>query len=180
MAESCKNSISIVGNEVAKCGLCRLAPGNEELPQHFFRPVPGPGRKPVHPVLRKEKIDAARARSLANAQKKASRNRKTQMIVRKAARAERATERNIIHATKNSGRSNRDGDHIAGDFVTLDTKLQTTRDNPVVMLIELAKVREDAKRAGNPVGGLVLRNRHGLGIVCFLETDFAKILRRIQ
>ncbi len=51
-------------------------------------------------------------------------------ILKQATRAEKTTERNFIHATRNSARSHKDGDHVAGGEITLDTKLQTTREIP--------------------------------------------------
>jgi len=81
---------------------------------------------------------------------------------------------------KNSGRSNKDGDHVAAGEITLDTKLQSKRTNPVILLHELVKVGEDARRAGNWMGALVLRNMNGIGVVAIAEADFARLIQRIQ
>jgi hypothetical protein len=42
-----------------------------------------------------------------------------------------------------------------------------------VNLAELDKVIEDAKRAGNVLGGLVLRNKHDRGVIVFDEKNYA-------
>jgi hypothetical protein len=100
-----------------------------------------------------------------------------QRVNRIAAQAERDTESNIIKATKNSGRSSRDGDHLVAGRITMDTKLQSTRSDPVVRLYELAKVQADAKRAGSLLGCLTLRNKHGVGVVVMSEEDFARMIK---
>jgi hypothetical protein len=57
----------------------------------------------------------------------------------------------------------------------LDTKLQSTREHPVIKLDELAKVRVQAKRAGYPIGALVLRNKFNQGFVVMAEEDYARL-----
>lgn len=170
---SCLNSVESRGEGQSKCLFCRLAPGNENLARDYFKPVDGRSK---HPVLREEKHQKARAKTAESIQKRLSRDRGRQKVQRQAARAEKATERNIIAATKNSGRSNRDGDHTAAGFITLDTKNQSQREHPVVLLSELSKVQSDARNAGNSIGGLVLRNKHGVGVVVFYEQDFARVI----
>lgn len=152
--------------------LCRLAPGNENLSAHYWKPENG---RLKHPALLREKFTKARERKAERIKQKRSADPIRKRVQRQAQRAEKSTERNIIKATKNSGRANRDGDHKAGGFITLDTKNQSLRDNPVVLLIELSKVRNDAMNAGNQIGGLVLRNRHNVGVVVFDEKDFARV-----
>lgn len=175
--EWCQNSVENAGEGRQKCTFCRLAPDNEHVSGQYWRPI---NRLMRHPVLKQEQRDAARGRAQAAHQRRLTRDKGKQRVLRRAGKAEQTTERNIIVATKNSGRSNRDGDHIAAGQITLDTKLQSTRDNPVVLLSELAKVREDAARAGNVIGGLVLRNRSGVGVIVFSEADFARsILSRL-
>jgi hypothetical protein len=109
-----------------------------------------------------------------------NRDRAKIQIQAAAVRAEKRSERNIIHATKNSGRSNRDGDHVLAGRITLDTKLQTTRLNPEIHVHELEKVRSDARRAGNPIGGLILRNENGHGFVVLAEEDFARLVKELK
>jgi hypothetical protein len=132
----------------------------------------------VHPDLQKEKNEARWKRAKDHQAKKLTTDRGKRKLLKKATRAEKTTEHNIIHATKNSGRSNRDGDHVLAEQITLDTKLQSERDHPVVKLEELAKVREDAVRAGMIAGALVIRNRHGVGVVVMAEEDFARVIQR--
>lgn len=86
--------------------------------------------------------------------KKLTADKGKRKVLKLAVRAEKQTERQLIHATKNSGRSNKDGDHVAAGEITLDTKLQSKRTNPVILLHELVKVGEDARRAGNWMGAL--------------------------
>jgi K+/H+ antiporter YhaU regulatory subunit KhtT len=119
------------------------------------------------------------ARARAAQTVRLARDKGKKRIVRKAAKAEKTTEQNIIRSTVNSGRSNKDGDHIAAGSITLDTKMQSTRTDMVVHLEELSKVRDDATRAGNSVGGLVLRNKFGVGVVVIREDDFGKILAQL-
>ena len=172
----CRNSVENAGEGRSKCAFCRLSPDNENLSKHFWSPS---GASTRHPRLEQEKRDARCQRARASHLARLQRDKGKKRIVRRATQAERTTEQNIITATKNSGRSNRDGDHVVAGHITLDTKLQSTREHPVVLLNELAKVREDAERAGNPLGGLVLRNKHGVGVVVFAEQDFARVLSRV-
>ena len=177
----CRNSIQSLGEGRAKCIACRLSPDNEDREiGHHWLPVAGlTGLGRQHPALQREKRDASFARARAAQEKRQGRDSGKRQVLRKAVRAEKTTESNIIRATKNSGRSNRDGDHVAAG-ITLDTKMQSKRDNPVVLLSELSKVREDAKNGGNSIGALVIRNRHGVGVVAIHEDDFAKILEALN
>jgi hypothetical protein len=131
----------------------------------------------AHPVLEHEKALARMQKSRDAQQTRLKKDRGKKKVLQRAEAAEQATGKHLnITATKNSGRSNKDGDHIAAGFITLDTKFQSQRENPVVLLSELTKVRQDATRAKMSIGGLVLRNQHGVGVVVFDETDFARVL----
>jgi hypothetical protein len=173
----CGNSSVRQGFGSGKCGICCLSPTGPASGMRFWKPDT-PGKK--HPGIVKAKKDAKIARATELRIKKQGVDKAKRTILVKAARAEKTTERNLIHATKNSGRSNKDGDHVAGGEITLDTKLQTTRNNPVVLLHELVKVGQDAQRAGNWMGALVLRNKNNVGVVAMTETDFARLLQRAQ
>jgi hypothetical protein len=174
--DQCRNSPQNAGHAMARCHLCRLAPNQASYDQHFWSGIRGAR----HPALVLEKKAA-----LINQRKKAELERRHRdwnkvRVMKKASRAEKTTERNIIKATKNSGRSHRDGDHVSVGSITLDTKLQSLKTNLTVRLEELDKVRQDALRAGNSIGGLVLRNRHGVGVVVFHEADYALLVTSLQ
>ena len=177
-SSQCLNSIERAGRAHSKCLTCNLAFGNEELSKNHWKPA---DKRVQHPVLVKRKtkirLEGAKERALVRRNKNKGRIR----VSRIAVKAEKKTEQvlNVV-ATKNSGRSNKDGDHKALGFITLDTKLQSKRLHPVVKLDELFKVRKDAERAGNPIGGLVLRNKNGQGVVVFSEQDFSTILDRLK
>lgn len=174
----CINGNFMKGDALSKCALCRLSPDNEGRDMaHFWSPTK-PARKArvKHSKLELEKRMNKGAKQLVKLLEKRKRDPKKRKISRLAEQAERTTEKNIIHATKNSGRRNKDGDHVSMG-VTLDTKLQTTRENPVIFLHELEKVREDAVRAGTLVGGLVIRNKHGVGCVVLREEDYAQLMK---
>lgn len=177
MAEFCKNSVDRKGERHAKCGWCRLSPNYTESEGlglgHHWKPTDG---KKKHPVLVAEKKAKSKARSDARSAKRASKNRKIQTLLHKAERAERQTERNIIKATRNSGRVNQDADHVLWNgLLTIDTKLQTNRVHPVVRLEELSKVREDARRAGSTAGALLIRNKNGVGVIVLREEDLPNL-----
>jgi hypothetical protein len=143
----------------------------------FWKPdVPGT----KHPGVIAEKKKAKKDREAVLKTKKLTADKGKRKVLKLAVRAEKQTERQLIHATKNSGRSNKDGDHVAAGEITLDTKLQSKRTNPVILLHELVKVGEDARRAGNLMGALVLRNMNGIGVVAMAEADFARLIQRIQ
>lgn len=153
---------------------------------HFWRPTAfakvwrsGWKRLDKHPILEEENRNAKVANKLSKLIAKRSRDPKKIKVSRLASQAEKKTEKNIIHATKNSGRRNKDGDHVSLGMITLDTKLQTTRENPVIFLSELEKVRSDAMRAGKLVGGLVIRNKYNVGCVVLKEEDYAELTRRL-
>lgn len=173
LASSCRNSTEVVGEENAKCDLCRLSSDNiGRTMSHYWVPI---GSAHIHPLLEEEKRKKKLTKRINSLNKKRSRDPSRRKISRQASLAEKKTQSNIIHATKNSGRSNKDGDHVHLGLITLDTKLQTTRDNPVIFLAELEKVREDSKRAGNMIGGLVIRNKHNVGCVVLKEEDYVKL-----
>ena len=173
----CRNSATRSGPGVWKGGSCRLSPTGPPTGMNFWRPDV-PGQK--HPAAVAAAKQAKKDRKTEQNLKKRSADKGKRNLLVKAVRAEKQTERYLIHATRNSGRTNRDGDHVAAGEITLDTKLQSKRDNPIVLLSQIVKVGEDARRAGNWMGALVLRNRNGIGIVAMAEADFARLIQRIQ
>lgn len=179
MDSMCANGETWQG-DLAKCAYCRFSPENVgHKMTHYWQPVEirsENGKKITHPLLIKEKRDKKFSLHIEKLSKKRNRDKSKITISRKAQQAERVTERNIIKATKNSGRSNRDGDHTLFNSITLDTKLQTNNENPIVRLEQLDKVRQDAAKAGKVAGGLILRNKHGVGVVVFKEEDIPKVI----
>lgn len=177
MAYMCRNSVEIAGEAKQKCSICRLSPPNSSYSAHYWRPIDYNAK---HPQLAWEakQVRSSKLRERRDARRNKDRIR--QQILKDAARAEESTEKHIIKATKNSGRLNRDGDHVASNCVTLDTKLQSKKINPTVNLSELTKVREDAARSGNSIGALVIRNRNDVGVVVLHEDDFALLMRNID
>lgn len=180
----CQNSKIMSGMDAhTRCALCRLSPDNVGRDMtHYWSPTPDAksARKDKHPMLEAEKRNKKFLRASAAFQKKQNRDKGKMKVSRLAARAEKTTERQIIHATKNSGRRNKDGDHLSMGSITLDTKLQSTRDNPIIFLHELEKVRADAIRAGNTIGGLVIRNKHNVGCVVLKEEDYAVLTKGLE
>ena len=174
----CKNSPENIGEAKAKCALCALSPDNEgRNMSHYWRPTV---KRLDHPELERRRLLIKALAHMEDLRAKYNKDPKKRKISRLANKAERITEKNIIHATKNSGRRNRDGDHIHINQVTLDTKLQTTRENPVIFLGELEKVRADAMRAGVLIGGLVIRNKHNVGVVVLAEDDYALLTKGLE
>jgi hypothetical protein len=143
---------------------------------HYWSPTP-PARKAKvkHSQLEAEKRQLKIHKHNIKLTQKNNRDKTKRKVSRLAKQAEKQTEKQIIHATKNSGRSNKDGDHVLYENITLDTKLQSTRMNPVVSFSELEKVRKDATRAGMVAGGLLIRNKHGVGVIVFAEEDVPRI-----
>jgi hypothetical protein len=173
----CNNGDFMKG-KLSKCALCRFSPENVGRDMaHYWSPTP-PARKAgaQHAMLWAEKRQAKADKHFNKLREKSNKDRNKRKISRLAQRAEKKTEASIIHATKNSGRRNKDGDHVFAGNITLDTKLQTTRENPVILLGELEKVRSDAVRAGKAIGGLVIRNKHNIGCVVLREEDWAVIM----
>ncbi len=167
----CQNSITNKGEVGARCILCRLAPGNENLSTNCWKPFRG--WRQGHPILEKEKKETGFIKRREAAIKRLTRDVAKRKVARKAAIAEKETEFSIIKATKNSGRSNRDGDHIVAGDIIMDTKLQSTRENVIVQLDELNKVKRDAK---GKISCLCLRNKYNVGIVVMYEEDFSKLI----
>lgn len=177
----CNNGDFIRGN-YSLCAVCRFSPENTGRGMgHCWSPT-SPARKAKlqHPQLVAEKRKAKLDKRLDKIQKNLQRDIAKRRVSRKAALAEKKTERNIIKATLNSGRRNKDGDHVSLGIITLDTKLQTTRENPVIFLAELEKVRADAIRAGKMIGGLVIRNKHNVGCVVMKEEDYALLTKGLS
>jgi hypothetical protein len=169
----CKNSP--LNSLQPKCSECRLSVVASNFGWMTCHWAPK-SHKDKHPIIEQEKKRDKLQRLRERAKAKHQKDRGRQRVLKEAARAEKQTERRIIKATRNSGRSNRDGDHVSNGNIVLDTKHQSTIESPVVKLHELDKVRADAKRSGNGrLGGLVLRNKHGRGIVVFAEEDYAKL-----
>lgn len=171
----CENQ-PLVGVPIRACDQCKFA---KRLGGRSNRWAPyKPGLK--HPLVVQAKRAQKREADQVKQDRKRNRDRAKMRVLSLAARAEKQTDRNIIKATKNSGRTNRDGDHVMAGQITLDTKLQTTRLNPVVQVAELEKVRADARRGGNSIGALVLRNENGHGFVVLAEEDFAQLVKGLQ
>lgn len=173
--EHCTNSPSNSSSR-AKCNDCRLSPGISpliSLTTHHWKPT---SHRFIHPVLEKEKRDGKRKKALARQAVRKAKDPAKQARVRAASRAERKTNNAIIKATVNSGRLNRDGDHLLAGDIVLDTKLQSGAENPTVNLHELDKVRADSARNGRRLGALILRNRNGRGVVCIDERDLPKLI----
>lgn len=159
----------------SRCPDCRLSQ-NAYLgaTRHYWKPI---SHTYHHPVLEKEKRDGKRAKALERQAAKKAKDPTRQARLRAAERAERKTNAEIIKSTRNSGRVNKDGDHLLNGNVTLDTKLQSKNENPIVHLHELDKVRQDSVRAGRLLGALVLRNKNGRGVVVIDERDISKLIR---
>src|SRR5208282_2914248 len=143
-----------------QCNDCRLSPvfwGMAIGPSgHQWKPV---SKRWKHPVLEKEKRDANRRKVLERQQVRKNKDRDRQAVLKSAAQAESRTQKEVIRATRNSGRVNRDGDHLLFGHIVLDTKLQSGAENPTIKLQELDKVRNDAKRNGYKAGGLCIKNK---------------------
>lgn len=166
----CKSSPSFSSKPL--CNTCRLSPAINVFTiskEHHWKPTQ-PGYK--HPILEQEKRDYKHGKAIARAAEKKAKDPARQQINKAAARAEKRTEREIIKSTKNSGRSNKDGDHVSKGKFAMDTKLQSTRDNPIVNLSELDKIRSQAKANGLVLGALVIRNSAGRGVIVIDERDW--------
>jgi hypothetical protein len=176
----CQNSITSKGEAGAKCVLCRLAPGNENLTAHFWKPFRKPADfitwKTEHPALQKEKREKSFLKRSADRAARFLKDRAKQKLAKKAEQAERETEANIIKSSVNSGRKNRDGDHLVAGSICMDTKLQSTRTNPVVSMLELDKVNRDAKGG---IGCLCLRNKFNRGVVVLTEESFSRLTKEL-
>jgi hypothetical protein len=173
VGSECKNSTQRAGLLSGKCGLCRFSPTGPASGMKYWRPD-SPSK---HPLELAEKKQAVVDRVKALKERKLTVSKPKQKLLQQAARAEKVTERNFIHSTRNSGRVNRDGDHVVAGDITLDTKLQTKRTNPVVLMHELVKVGNDARGAGKRMGALCLRNMNGIGVVAMTEADFAWLIQ---
>lgn len=178
--EPCEAAAGCVNQPVigtpSVCGDCRFA---KRFGGRFNRWVSiKPGVK--HPQVVEEQLAAKRSQAAEKQTKLRDRDRGKMRVQSLARQAERQTNRNIIRATKNSGRTNKDADHVMAGKITLDTKLQTKVLNPVVKVAELEKCRQDARRAGNSIGALVLRNENGHGFVVLAEEDFALMVLELR
>jgi hypothetical protein len=167
----CSNSP--INSLYPRCNECRLSPNLLlSAPRHYWKPR---FRNAKHPILEKEKQDAKHGKAIAKREAEKAKDPTKQARAREAARAERKTNAQIIKSTRNSGRVNKDGDHILFERITLDTKLQSKTEHPVVNLHELDKVRRDAKNANQLVGGLLIRNKNGRGVLVIDEEDIGKL-----
>jgi hypothetical protein len=175
----CRNSPANKGEQFAKCALCSLSPDNNGRQMlDYWKPVKGAPKR--HPELERKRLLIKALAHMEDLRAKYNVDPKKKRVSKLAKQAEQRTESNIIKATKNSGRINKDGDHVAFNSITLDTKLQTTRTNPTINLTELEKVRQDSKRSGTIIGGLVIRNKHNVGCVVLSESDFAILMKRLN
>lgn len=156
-----------------RCSECRLSPNPfVSGDRHYWKPI---DKFLSHPQLIKEKREKKREQTTAKAKANKAKDPSKQARLRAAERAERRTNAEIIKSTRNSGRVNRDGDHLLFDYVVLDTKLQSKAENPIVHLHELDKVRRDAKRNGKTFGVLCIKNKTGRAICVLDEADFAAL-----
>ena len=167
--EFCRNSPS--NSSRTLCNQCRLSPNVNILlsTEHHWKSI---DKKHKHPILENEKRQTKREKTIARQAKRKAKDRNRQQVNERAAKAEKRTEREIIKSTVNSGRSNKDGDHLSKGKIALDTKHQSKRDNPIVKLSELDKIRKQAITNGLILGALVLRNKSGRGVIVIDERDW--------
>ena len=174
MSSECLSSPAHKGEGGSLCSSCVWSPNGSGDTRDNFRVPKGSRVK----FARKEEADYAERRAKVAAKRtvESAKSKPKARIGRRAALAEKRSERGLIKSTRNSGRTNRDGDHNFADKISLDTKLQTGNLNPVVNLADLAKIQADARRVGNPIGVLVLRNKNNVGVVAISEADWRTIL----
>lgn len=165
--EKCKNSPSNCIRP--KCNVCRLSPDAPYfIKEVYWKPL---NKKFKHRILEEEKRHAKRQQAFAKQAAKKAKDPAKQARLRAAKRAERRTEKGIIKSTRNSGRVNKDGDHLLAGDIVIDTKLQSMAVNPVINLHELDKVREDANRNGKSCGCLAIHNKNGRVIIVLDQRD---------
>lgn len=177
----CTNGPSLRGYSNSKCRNCKLALAFGGTGIHW-KPV----LKRQHPVLVAENYRKAKQKAADNLAKRQARDRGKVRRLESSVRAEKKTQTTglragaKIKATKNSGRTNQDGDHqlettSASIKVSLDTKLQSQAANPTIRLSEIDKVRKDSGRAQTALGGLVIVNKYGRRVVVFDYIDFIRV-----
>jgi len=174
-SEECQN---LVEPDYPSCFGCKYASRFAGI-YNRWRPAAGASKK--HP---QEAVNKRAARDARRKQQSTARllKDKARMEIQRLARAaERRTERSIIKATLNSGRVNKNGDHVLDDgSITIDTKMQSDRIHPVVLMGELIKVTQDAMRGGTTFGALLLQNKYKQGVVVMFEEDFAVLIRKLK
>jgi hypothetical protein len=175
-AGDCLNSPENRGSDQdSQCRFCKYAKAGGGVISQWK----GFNSKAKHPEIEAEKVAVRKQRHQDAVATRAARDKGKRRRVKTAARAEKKTNDNIIKATKNSGRVNKDGDAVHAGRITIDTKLQSDRIHPIVDLGELDKIRRQARLAGNPIGALVLRNKLGQGVIVMDETDYTKFFTQI-
>lgn len=149
------------------CWKCRFGEKNEGIGDNCYSPV---DRNIKHPALVAEKEQRKTDRKLARKEAKKEKDKSTSKMVRKATKAEK---RAVL--TLNSGRIAQDGD-IKTEDLSIDFKLQSTRENPVVDMEELRKIGNDCIRAGKKHGILLIENKSGKKIVVMTEECLKEII----
>jgi len=170
--DDCKNRPSDNGDF---CRYCRFA---SQFPGRYDRWSPVEGSSKKHPAIMRQKRASKQDKRRVAAEAKAGRDKSRMEVQRLARAAEKRTEK-VITSTYNSGRSNKDGDHVLEGSITMDTKNQMNNIHPVVKIGELIKVTQDAVRAGQSFGALCIRNKYKQGVVVMFEEDFTVLLRKI-
>jgi hypothetical protein len=175
-AEKCLNSPDNRGDDSAECRYCKYADEGGGSADKW-KPW---NRIAVHPKKLAEKRVARQEKLTERAEKRRTSNKGKKKQYASAARAEKRTERSLVKGTVNSGRKNQDGDHDMGSGrIALDTKEQKTRVNPEVDLVELDKIRLQAKASGHVIGALMLRNKDGRGVLVMDEHDYTRYFTRL-
>lgn len=175
MADQCRNAPG--HTVVPKCSNCKLSPV-VSIDSHgawgsYWRPI---NKGVKHPILEKLKHKESIAKRVALSDKRKLKDKRRQRVGVQAKKAEQLTEK-VIQSTANSGRKLMDGDHTSFE-VTLDTKNQSQRVEPVIHWDELDKVRRDAKRSGKAVGALVLHSSNQRAAVVVALEDWVTLMRQ--
>lgn len=123
----------------------------------------------IHPQLIKAKQEYKNLQKMEKYKKKNEKDKEKVALLKKAAKVE-----NLVKSTLNSGRINRDSDLIA-EHLTIDVKLQSTRENPVINVDEFIKVQNDARRAGKLHGVLAIQNKSGKRFYVVSEELFREV-----
>lgn len=173
MGSECTNSPQ--HTRFPKCSNCKLSPCHAEstlLLGNYWKPITK-GLK--HPAIVKKKKEASINRRNSRIETRKAKDKGRQKVLVNASKAEELTEK-VIQSTVNSGRKLMDGDHTSFG-VTLDTKNQSHRVEPVIHWDELDKVRKDAKRSGKAVGGLVLHSSNKRAAVVIALEDWVMLMK---
>lgn len=169
-------------NQDYRCWICKVEEPNSDT--LYYKSNGEPGAPRIHPMKANEKEEKKKKDKQEKINKKKDNkiNKSKQTLAnimeqnakkRADAILKKTQKKDFFSHTINSGRANRDVDHVMHQGeIRLDSKHQSKLLNHQVKLSELEEARNKAHKFNSNLGGLILFNKEARSVVVFDYEDW--------